>query len=454
MSVGRNDPCPCGSGLKYKKCHLAADENQRPAPEPMRSSLHDLDNRFVEQVGRWAFQRFGDEFEKAGSVLGRLESEQGSLAFIVPWAVYHHEIQGMPAFEWYAREEAATLSRRERDWVDAQRRSWISLWEVRETVPGKSMIIADLLTGEKRLVQEASGSRLLVARDTFMARVVDFGDESILGGMYPRAMPPDDAAYAVLAVLDCLGRKLPIPIDTLRQFNTTLLVVAAWQSAVDAYDERRSTPPRLQNTDGDLIRLTVDHFRFAPTDRTAIEAAVGALKGACSIEESDDGTHSITFIRSGNRLHEHWENTTVGVVVTTENELRIETNSTRRGNALRKRIEKACRGLISDHHRTQTDASDLFASAHDDETPRAARELPDAEIQAVIRDEKLFYYENWLNTSIPALGGKTPKQAARSLRGREALNALLKTIENREAREPEATRYDANILRRALRIED
>lgn len=23
-AVGRNDPCPCGSGKKYKKCHLAA----------------------------------------------------------------------------------------------------------------------------------------------------------------------------------------------------------------------------------------------------------------------------------------------------------------------------------------------------------------------------------------------------------------------------------------------
>ena len=22
--VGRNDPCPCGSGQKYKKCHGAA----------------------------------------------------------------------------------------------------------------------------------------------------------------------------------------------------------------------------------------------------------------------------------------------------------------------------------------------------------------------------------------------------------------------------------------------
>jgi hypothetical protein len=26
MKVGRNDPCHCGSGKKYKKCHLAADE--------------------------------------------------------------------------------------------------------------------------------------------------------------------------------------------------------------------------------------------------------------------------------------------------------------------------------------------------------------------------------------------------------------------------------------------
>jgi preprotein translocase subunit SecA len=26
--AGRNDPCPCGSGKKYKKCHLAIDEGQ------------------------------------------------------------------------------------------------------------------------------------------------------------------------------------------------------------------------------------------------------------------------------------------------------------------------------------------------------------------------------------------------------------------------------------------
>ena len=25
-NLGRNEPCPCGSGKKYKQCHLAADE--------------------------------------------------------------------------------------------------------------------------------------------------------------------------------------------------------------------------------------------------------------------------------------------------------------------------------------------------------------------------------------------------------------------------------------------
>jgi len=28
-TTGRNDSCPCGSGKKYKKCHLAEDESAK-----------------------------------------------------------------------------------------------------------------------------------------------------------------------------------------------------------------------------------------------------------------------------------------------------------------------------------------------------------------------------------------------------------------------------------------
>ncbi len=35
MKTGRNDPCHCGSGKKYKKCHLAKDPNQSRAEKTL-----------------------------------------------------------------------------------------------------------------------------------------------------------------------------------------------------------------------------------------------------------------------------------------------------------------------------------------------------------------------------------------------------------------------------------
>ena len=44
--AGRNDPCPCGSGRKYKKCHLAADEAEH-AQASSATATHGLDERVV-----------------------------------------------------------------------------------------------------------------------------------------------------------------------------------------------------------------------------------------------------------------------------------------------------------------------------------------------------------------------------------------------------------------------
>lgn len=35
-ATGRNAVCPCGSGLKYKKCHLHEDEAARPPRPPSK----------------------------------------------------------------------------------------------------------------------------------------------------------------------------------------------------------------------------------------------------------------------------------------------------------------------------------------------------------------------------------------------------------------------------------
>ncbi len=42
------------------------------------------------------------------------------------------------------------------------------------------------------------------------------------------------------------------------------------------------------------------------------------------------------------------------------------------------------------------------------------------------------HWRKWLTEEIPALGGKTPKEAVRSKKGREQVRELLKSFENME----------------------
>jgi hypothetical protein len=42
MKVGRNDPCPCGSGLKYKKCCAEKDRGESSATGPVMGELAEL----------------------------------------------------------------------------------------------------------------------------------------------------------------------------------------------------------------------------------------------------------------------------------------------------------------------------------------------------------------------------------------------------------------------------
>jgi hypothetical protein len=52
-----------------------------------------------------------------------------------------------------------------------------------------------------------------------------------------------------------------------------------------------------------------------------------------------------------------------------------------------------------------------------------------------IKDYFQSYYEEWINMNIPALGGQTPVEAAKTDSGKNQLRELLKEIENDVARD-------------------
>ncbi len=79
MSANRNDPCPCGSGRKYKKCCMEADAKRPPAPVGLipgfspespyfSTDLDDLSNSVIGLID-------SGELDAAEAVCRRLQAE-------------------------------------------------------------------------------------------------------------------------------------------------------------------------------------------------------------------------------------------------------------------------------------------------------------------------------------------------------------------------------------------
>ena len=447
--VGRNAPCPCGSGKKYKKCCMGKD---RAARESARApaALHDTDRRLVGEMMRFAAQRFGDAWSRAAEDFGDPET---AVQLFGPWAVYQFAVEGKPVVAWFVEARERRLSNSELKWLQAQQASWLSAWEVIAVESGHSMTLKDLLTGEERTVEEASASQTLVKRDAILGRVVDHDGLSVLCGVHPRALPPGDVAEVVRRIRGRLRRKRAIPVDRLRDDKTGRYLIARWEDAVEGVDVRSSIPPRLQNTDGEDLLLTVDLFAFEPTLRGEVEKCLAALEG---VEPPERGApdQSYVFMRPGNVMHGAGENTVVGRAEVSGGKLRLETNSVARADSLRERIEIVCADLI--RHRAREHSDPTFQLRQEGEsTDRGGPpvDIPPADAKRLIREFKDKHYADWADQPMPALQGRTPRQAVQTKTGRDQVDLLLKDCENHEARMPEEQQFDFSRLRSELGLD-
>jgi len=442
VKVGRNAPCPCGSGKKYKKCCLGKrDTAEKGSMAP--AALHEMDQRLVEEMIGFAARRFGDARLK---VTNDFDDPEAATQLLIPWSVYHFLIQGKPVVRWFAEEESDRLSKTEIQWIEAQQASWLGLWEVTNVEPGSHLTAMDLLTGEERTVQEIMGSKTLVKRDVILGRIVDFGEVSVLCGLHPHPLPPAEGAQVVRRVRGRLRRKRAVPVDRLHDEKIGRYMIARWEETVLDLKQRRSIPPMLRNTDGDELLLTVDYFEFDAALGNEIRSQLANLEDA-EPPLDDDPDQSYLFIRTGQDL----ERTIVGRAVVLDGKIRLETNSVNRADRLRERIEAVCRNLIRHRIREHSDPS-VGLGDHDegfDEEKNSLR-IPSPEAGKILREYKEKHYTDWTDSSLPALEGRTPREAVRTKEGKSQVDLLLKECENHEARLPKDEQFDFSIIRKEL----
>lgn len=453
--VGRNEPCPCKSGKKYKHCHWNAERGGlSESSRAMR--LHELDQELVERLAHFASREFGRKW--LGELLAELgieELDESIAQLVFPCAVYEWASEDGTALDIFL-DSSPRLSERERGWLEAQTRAWLSVWEIQDVTPGVALSVRDLFTGEERRVLEQAGSRTLSPRDSVLGRIVDFEGISVFCGMHPRVLPPRPAAALVAALRKTSGfRSKKVAVSRLRASVPLEGWFLTWEQFVEHHDTSMAKMPELQNTDGDPLLLTNERYEFDPNHRREIEAELAKLA------EDDDATsageRSFTFSRAGNAMHKSWDNTIVGRAVLRERVLVLETNSVRRADDLRTKVEATLGTLVRHRARDHQDPHAMLQAGRDPRTTRTAIERaapPSPEETEVLRAFKQQHFESWLDTPIPALSGLTPREAAAKPRKREQVVLLLKEIENRESRVPPAERFDVSTLWGALHLHE
>lgn len=371
----RNDACPCGSGRKYKACHLGRE-------------THSLDDRagwlYLKAARFLRARRPLATEELAGVVVDEL-GQRGVFDELAdgPFLrdVVLHEEGAFGAFlaarDGLLPDDEALLAAQ---WALVDR----GVFEVVKTT-GTQLELRDVARGDRIRIVNTHPSDRIRAGMLLVGRPLPVGETyRAFSGFMPLAHGHQDAMLAAIDTGDS---------DAIADALAAILA-----------------PPRLANTDGeDLVAHTI-------TWRVPQPGAVGtALVGAGLQADGDD--HWTLVRDSKNQDH-----TVIASVRLASGKLTVEVNSAERAAELQAVVADAL-----------PDAEVVDVDAHPFEIPdepvrtsgMRPADLDDPAIRAMLAEHVAGYERRWLDESIPALGGRTPREAAGDPIGREELTRLL-----------------------------
>ena len=451
MAIDRNAPCGCGSGRKYKRCCLAQAES---SAHPPRSARNIANEELIVDILRFAKRDLG--LESAEDLLREAPTEvvdDATAPFWFELLLFHGPTrEGSIAGRYQQQRPPRRIIHPGH--LECRLNGWASVIEVIETTPGEGILVDDVLVGERHQLRDISLSRSCKPRDSLLALLEEQDGVTYLSQVHPFVLPPFEAEELLKALRKDLHltRTRHAKRADLQVFATMALLSVCWSLAVRAVQTRPE--PTLQNTDGDPLLPTVDHFESRPEQHATVLQQLAAMDWAGDVSETDEGS-VISVVRPGNAMHASWQNTVVGrIVVTPTGRVRVETNSIARADLIRARAESACGEMLRHHAREHSDMMSMVEAARRRGAtpgPSSADRIPPEIEAAAIRAYKEKHFATWPDQPVPALEGLTPRQAAQAGgKARHQLDVLLKAVEHSEAKAPASQRYDVKRLRAEL----
>lgn len=445
MKIGRNDPCPCGSGKKYKKCCLAEtfvqvgkqDSIKKHLVQELLSFYHKNYKETVED----AELEYWDDFVPQDY----LNEHDVDLAYqnFFEWIIFDFIIdvdKDKTLIDLYI-EQTKKLAQDEHQVLSIMKNSCISLYEVQEVFPEKGLLLKDLLMGGEYDVKEKSATRSLKRWDIFATRLLLIDGQYIMSGsVYPYHIKNKQE------IIDDLRKEYK---DYLEEYPDVTMDAFLKESGDIFnfhwyYPIQHPEPLNLHTMSGEPLLFSKAIFEIKDMD--AVVKALPEIKG---IEKGDDGY--VWF----DKKKKDGSATVLGNVSLKDNRLTLECNSKERLGRGKKLIQKAMSDAVVHKVDTFQDPAEAI-KAHREKSPEPVENEVPMEVQQQFYTSYMQnHYKKWFDDRIPALDNRTPLEAIKTEEGKQKVIDLLKFYENGEEQHRKKGRpfYDLSWVWERLGLE-
>jgi hypothetical protein len=446
--AGRNDPCPCGSGKKYKKCCLAETFIQSGKEESVRRRLVDellnFYNKHYRDTIEEAHVMFWDDFVPQE----HLEGHALDIAYqnFFEWLTFDFIIdpdENKTLIDLYMEQNKKLTQDLHRVLIK-MKNSCISLYEVQEVFPEKGLLLKDLLMGGEYDVKEKSATRSLKRWDIFATRLLMIDGQYIMSGsVFP---------YSIRMKQKILDDFMDEYREYQEEFPDGTMDIFLKESGdifnFHWYFPIQNPPPplKLHTTSGEPMLFSKALFEI--NDKDAVRTGLAKIKGFEQNQDEGDYTWYDKRNKDGSA-------TILGTAVIKDNKLILESNSKKRLEKGKKLILKALPDAVVHKVDTFQNPMEAMKSHKESSAAKPENELPMELQQKVHAQFMQKHSEKWLKDQIPALDGRTPMQAIKTEEGRKKVIDLLKSFENIEElnRQEGRPHYDISWMWERLGLE-
>ena len=474
-TIGRNDPCHCGSGKKFKHCH---GRTGVPAQEAAYFRNRRLDAESGDLLLNFARKQFGDEAPKLAWDEYHLSGEipfdmSGPDAdSFMRWFTFNWQPEGEETLaELFLAENGSKLDPDLRRFIDSTWRSPYSFYQTLSVETGTGLTLRDILRKRDVRVIEKSASKILERGHILLARVVELDGIFFFMGTGAFVISPGylDHILTLRAELERAGALVDGAVSpkTLLEYEEDLR---------EAYfyigEEQQNQKFDIRNTDGDPLA-----FHTLTYEIVSFSEAFHALK---DLEQKATGSTDAELLAEAEKtkggqptkLDIHWlkpakkssfgGTTNLATLTISKTRLVVEVNSEQRSKQIQKEIKKRLgddavllrttvktqEGIMKEAEKEEATGKPSKESEHD----RLMRESPEA--RALMKEMMEKHWADWPNTPLPALRGMTPRKAAKHPEGRELLESLLMEFDLRnQDQDDKILRVDTAKLRKKLRLD-